>query len=98
MNQERLAKVILAPHVSEKSTLAADRNRQYVFRVLSDASKSEIKGAVEQMFNVKVESVTTSIARGKVKRAASGSGKRSNFKKAYVRLQPGQDIDFLGQQ
>lgn len=98
MNQERLARIILAPHVSEKSTSAADRNRQYAFRVLNDASKGEIKRAVELMFNVKVDSVTTSIARGKMKRAASGFGKRANFKKAYVRLEEGQDIDFLGSQ
>lgn len=98
MNQERLAKIIVAPHVSEKGTVVADQNRQHVFRVLLDASKREIKDAVEQLFNVKVESVTTSIARGKVKRAAAGYGRRSNFKKAYVRLQVGHDIDILGPQ
>ncbi|KAF0192902.1 MAG: rplW [Gammaproteobacteria bacterium] len=97
MNQERLSKIIVAPHVSEKSTAAADKNHQHVFRVLTDASKREIRDAVEQLFNVKVDSVTTLVARGKVKRAGAGFGKRANFKKAYVRLQPGHDIDILGQ-
>lgn len=98
MNQERLMKIILAPHVSEKSTIAAERDRQFVFKVAADATKSEIKGAVELMFEVKVDSVTTAIARGKTKRFGRSFGKRSNYKKAYVRLQEGHDIDFLGPQ
>ena len=98
MNQERLMKIVLAPHVSEKGSVAAERDRQFVFKVASDATKGEIKHAVELMFDVKVDSVTTVIARGKIKRFGGGFGKRSNFKKAYVRLQPGHDIDFLGSQ
>lgn len=94
MNQERLMKILLAPHVSEKSTLVADTNRQFVFKVLPDASRPEIKQAVEKMFDVEVQAVQVVNVPGKVKRFGT-PGKRSDWKKAYVKLKPGQDIDFL---
>jgi len=96
MNDERLMKVLLAPHVSEKSTRIADSSNQVVFRVLPDACKPEIKRAVEKMFNVEVMSVRTAAYKGKQKRFQRTLGKRSDWKKAYVRLKPGHDIDFLG--
>ena len=96
MNQERMFKVLLGPHVSEKATVVAEENNQVVFRVASDATKPEIKKAVEQLFNVKVEGVQVCNLKGKRKRTRYGMGKRSDLRKAYVRLQEGQDIDFLG--
>ena len=96
MNEERLMKVLVAPHVSEKSTRIADSSNQVVFRVLPDACKPEIKRAVEKMFNVEVEHVRTASVKGKQKRFQRTPGRRSNWKKAYVRLKPGHDIDFLG--
>ncbi len=96
MNDERLMKVLLAPHVSEKSTRIADSSNQVVFRVLPDACKPEIKRAVEKLFNVEVMHVRTVSYKGKQKRFQRMLGKRSNWKKAYVRLKPGHDIDFLG--
>ena len=94
MNQERILQVLLMPHVSEKSTLAADRVSQHVFRVLPDANKLEIKRAVESLFNVKVASVNMVNMKGKRKRFGAVQGKRSAWKKAYVKLMPGYDIDF----
>lgn len=96
MNEHRLMRIILAPVVSEKSALGADNHDQYTFRVLRDASKAEIKLAVEKMFEVKVEGVTTSNVKGKAKRFGLSNGKRSDWKKATVRLQSGQEIDFIG--
>jgi large subunit ribosomal protein L23 len=96
MNQERLMTVLLAPHISEKSTTVAERNKQFVFRVRPDADKVEIKGAVELMFNVQVAAVRTTNLKGKVKRAGRRIGRRSDWKKAYVSLKPGFDIDFTG--
>ncbi|HWQ95200.1 MAG TPA: 50S ribosomal protein L23 [Gammaproteobacteria bacterium] len=96
MNQERLMTVLLAPHISEKSTTVAERNKQFVFRVRPDADKGEIKGAVELMFNVQVAAVRTANLKGKVKRAGRRGGRRSDWKKAYVSLKPGFDIDFTG--
>lgn len=98
MNRERLMKILLAPHVSEKATLVADRHRQFVFRVAPDASKPEIKAAVEELFKVEVDRVHVVNCRGKVKRHGAMYGKRPNFKKAYVALKPGFDIDFMGPQ
>lgn len=98
MNQERLMKVLLVPHVSEKASTVADKHKQFVFKVVSDATKGEIKGAVELMFDVKVDKVRVMNYTGKTKRFGSSSGKRSDFKKAYVALKPGFDIDFMGQQ
>ncbi len=94
MNQERIFKVLLGPHVSEKATGLAESKDQIVFKVETTATKLEIKKAVEQLFNVKVESVSTLNVKGKTKRTVRGLGKRTDWKKAYVSLQPGQDIDF----
>ena len=91
---ERLMNVVLAPVVSEKSTRVADKNRQYVFRVADDASKPEVKAAVELLFKTKVQSVTVSNVKGKSKRFGRFNGRRRNWKKAYVRLAAGQEINF----
>ena len=96
MNQERLMTVLLEPHVSEKATLANERGNQVVFKVRRDATKTEIGKAVEMMFEVKVEAVQVAVAKGKAKRFGQMHGRRSDWKKAYVRLAPGQTIDFLG--
>lgn len=95
MNEERLMKVLVAPHISEKSTLVGDAHNQVVFRVLPDAKKPEIKKAVEKLFNVQVVSVQVANYKGKSKGFARLSGKRPDWKKAYVRLAEGHDIDFL---
>lgn len=96
MSIERLSQVLVAPHVSEKSAGLADDSNQHVFKVLPNASKQEIKNAVEQMFQVKVASVQTVNVRGKNKRFGRTFGKRSDWKKAYVRLEAGHDIEFTG--
>ncbi|WP_020406331.1 50S ribosomal protein L23 [Hahella ganghwensis] len=95
MNQERLYKVLLGPHISEKATLLAEINNQVVFRVAPDAKKPEIKKAVESLFDVKVESVQVVNIKGKTKRTMRGLGKRNDVRKAYVRLAAGQTIDFV---
>lgn len=95
INEERLLKVILAPHVSEKATIAAENNT-VTFKVLKDANKTEIKQAVEKLFEVEVTSVRTVNNKGKVKRHGTSFGKRSDWKKAYVSLKEGHDIDFVG--
>lgn len=92
MSQERLMKVLLAPHVSEKSTLAADSIRQHVFKVLPDATKLEVKRAVELLFSVQVSQVRVLNVKGKLKRQGKSRGRRSDWKKAYVKLAPGNDI------
>ena len=94
MNQERVFKVLLGPHISEKATVLADKKSQFVFKVATDATKLEIKKAVESLFNVNVAAVNTVNVLGKTKRNARGLGKRNDWKKAYVSLQPGQDLDF----
>jgi large subunit ribosomal protein L23 len=91
-----LYQVILAPHVSEKTTRVAEKNSQIVFRVRRDASKPVIKQAVEKMFNVQVEAVTVTNVKGKEKKFGKTPGRRQDWKKAYVRLKPGQDINFAG--
>ena len=96
MNVERLHQVLRRPIVSEKSTNAAESSQQVVFEVLNDATKNEIKTAVEGLFDVSVEGVQVINVRGKVKRFGKTPGKRTNWKKAYVRLAEGDDIDFLG--
>ena len=96
MNEQRLLKVLLAPHVSEKATMAAEVSNTFVFKVLPDANKAEIKAAVEKLFEVEVEGVRTTNVKGKVKRHGASFGKRSDWKKAYVVLKEGQDIDFVG--
>jgi len=94
--QERLMQIILGPHVSEKSTAAAEASRHVVFRVRTDASKPEIKRAVELLFEVKVDDVSVVSVPGKIKRFGMRRGRQSSWKKAYVRLAPGQDLDFIG--
>lgn len=96
MNQERLMQVLVTPHVSEKSTLAADKAGQHVFKVLPDATKIEVRKAVELMFEVKVDAVRVVNVKGKTKRFQQQAGKRKDYKKAYVRLAAGQDISFEG--
>lgn len=96
MKEEQLYQVLLAPHVSEKGTLLADSHRHFVFRVQPQATKPEIKRAVETAFKVEVESVQLLNVRGKIKRSGRTPGKRKNWKKAYVQLKPGHDIDFMG--
>ena len=94
MNQERVFQVLVAPHVSEKAAIVADSNNQYVFKVAVDATKAEIKKSVEQLFKVKVDNVSTLKVKGKVKRNRFGYSTKPTWKKAYVRLEQGQDIDF----
>lgn len=94
MSTERLMKVLMSPLMTEKSTRIADSARQYAFKVVKDASKPEIKAAVELLFNVKVENVRVINTQGKAKRHGAMMGRRSDWKKAYVKLTSGQDIDF----
>ncbi len=94
MNQERLYTVLIGPVVSEKSTMIADKNNQIAFRVIQDATKSEVKAAVEMLFKVKVASVQILNQKGKEKRFGRFNGKRSNVRKAYVTLPQGQEINF----
>ena len=94
MNEERSLKVILGPIVSEKSTEIADSLKQFVFRVIDNATKLEVKRAVESLFKVEVAKVNVLNVKGKTKNFKQISGKRRNFKKAYVTLKPGQDINF----
>ena len=93
-NSERLAVVLLAPVVSEKGTYIADKHEQVIFRVLQDATKPEVKAAVEAMFKVEVESVQIANVGGKKKRFGQYSGQRRSWKKAYVCLKAGQEINF----
>ena len=93
-SQERLMKVLLAPQISEKATHVADKNEQVVFRVITDATKPEIKAAVEMMFKVSVDSVQVVNVMGKVKRSGRVIGRRNDWKKAYVCLAAGQEINF----
>lgn len=96
MNQERMHQILLSPHVSEKASLLADETNQHVFKVVSTATKSEVKQAVEGMFKVKVEKVRILNVKGKAKRFGGRIGKRSDLRKAYVTLMPDNDIDFAG--
>lgn len=91
---DRLYKVLLGPHVSEKSTMVGDAGNQVVFKVANDATKTDVKAAVEAMFQVKVDNVTVANVKGKNRRFGQRHGKRSDWKKAYVRLAEGQDIEF----
>jgi len=95
MNRERLMKVLLSPVISEKASMA-EASDQYAFRVVPDATKREIGRAVELMFDVKVDRVQVLNVKGKNKRFGRRLGKRPGWRKAYVRLQPGHDIDFGG--
>jgi large subunit ribosomal protein L23 len=93
-SQERLMKILLAPQISEKATYVADKHEQVIFRVSPDATKPEIKAAVEMMFKVNVNSVQVSCVKGKIKRMGRIMGRRNDWKKAYVCLAPGQEINF----
>jgi large subunit ribosomal protein L23 len=95
-HQEKLMRVLLGPHVSEKSTAVAEGSKQVVFKVRLDATKHDIRRAVESLFEVKVENVTVARMPSKAKRFGTKMGRRSAWKKAYVRLAPGHDIDFVG--
>ncbi|AWI75828.1 MAG: 50S ribosomal protein L23 [Betaproteobacteria bacterium HGW-Betaproteobacteria-13] len=94
ITQERLLQVLLAPQISEKATYVADKNEQVVFKVASDATKPEVKAAVELLFKVQVESVQVLNVKGKVKRSGRTVGRRKDWKKAFVCLKPGQEINF----
>jgi large subunit ribosomal protein L23 len=93
-NQERLLQVLLAPQISEKATYVADKNEQVIFIVAPDATKPEIKAAVELLFKVEVESVQMANTKGKIKRFGRTLGRRSDVRKAFVSLKPGQEINF----
>ena len=93
-NNERLMLVLLAPQISEKSTFVGEKNNQYVFRVLPDATKPEIKAAIELLFKKKVRSVQVANVKGKEKRSGRTIGRRRNWKKAYVSLMPGEEITY----
>ena len=95
MNQERLMQVLLAPQISEKATYIAEQNEQVVFRVATDATKPEVKAAVELLFKVEVEAVRIANVKGKTKRFGRSMGKRKGWKKAYVSLKAGQEINFV---
>ncbi len=95
MNEERLLKILLAPHMSEKSNRLTERYNQVAFKVTRDATKPEIKDAVELLFKVKVTGVTVLNVKGKRKRFGALVGRRSDWKKAYVSLEAGHEIDFL---
>lgn len=92
--QQRLMQVLLAPTVSEKSTMIGDKHNQIVFRVRDDATKDEVKAAVELLFKVQVEGVQMLNVRGKSKRFGRFMGRRNHWKKAYVRVKAGQEINF----
>jgi len=96
-DESRLAQVLVAPIVSEKATFAAEKHNQVLFKVLRDATKPEIKAAVELMFKVEVESVSTVVQKGKVKRFGKSIGRRDHVKKAYVSLKKGQELNFSGE-
>jgi len=95
MSNDRVYKVLLGPHVSEKATLATELRNQVVFKVVADATKPEVKEAVEALFDVKVDSVQMVNLKGKSKRTARGLGRRKGVRKAYVRLSDGHSIDFV---
>ena len=96
MSNERLYKVLLSPRMTEKSTRIGESSNQYVFKVTTDSNKKEIKDAVEKLFEVNVESVRIVNVKGKSKSFKLRTGRRNDWKKAYVRVQEGQVIDFLG--
>lgn len=93
-NPERLLQVLVAPQISEKATYIADKNEQVVFVVTPDATKPEVKAAVEMLFKVEVKSVQIANLKGKIKRAGRKMGRRSDVRKAFVCLKAGQEINF----
>ena len=96
-DEGRLSQVLLAPIISEKATHLGEKRNQVLFKVLRDATKPEIKAAVELMFKVEVASVSTLVQKGKVKRFGRSTGRRDHVKKAYVSLKPGQELNFSGE-
>jgi large subunit ribosomal protein L23 len=96
-DENRLATILMAPIISEKATLVAEKNNQVLFKVLRDATKPEIKAAVELLFKVEVESVSTVVQKGKVKKFGRSIGRRDHVKKAYVSLKAGQELNFSGE-
>ena len=96
-DENRLATILMAPIISEKATSVAEKNNQVLFKVLRDASKPEIKAAVELLFKVEVESVSTVVQKGKVKKFGRSIGRRDHVKKAYVSLKAGQELNFSGE-
>lgn len=96
MSKNRLYQILLSPRVTEKTTRVGEQSNQYVFHVIKNAKKSEVRGAVEMLFDVSVESVRIVNVKGKNKAFRQRMGKRSDWKKAYVRVQEGQVIDLLG--
>jgi large subunit ribosomal protein L23 len=96
-DENRLAQILLAPIISEKATAISEKNNQVLFKVLRDATKPEIKAAVELLFKVEVESVQTVLQKGKVKKFGRSIGRRDHVKKAYVSLKAGQELDFSGE-
>lgn len=96
MNKERLARLLIGPHISEKAENAAEKFRHVVFKVLPNATKFEVKNAVEAMFNVKVANVNVLNVKGKKKKSGQRIGRRKDWKKAYVELCEGHDINFAG--
>jgi len=95
-DSERLLQILLAPQISEKSTLVGELDNQVVFKVTCDATKPEIKAAVELLFKVEVQGVQVANVKGKVKRSGRFTGRRNHWKKAYVSLKAGQEISFAG--
>ena len=93
MNEQRIFQVLRAPHISEKAAIVGDAANQHVFKVATDAKKDEIKAAVEQLFSVKVSKVRTANVKGKSKRQGTRLGKRNDWKKAYITLEQGHEID-----
>ena len=96
-DENRLATILMAPIISEKATSVAEKNNQVLFKVLRDATKPEIKAAVELLFKVEVEKVSTVTQKGKVKRFGRSIGRRDHVKKAYVSLKAGQELNFSGE-
>ena len=95
--EDRVAQILVAPIVSEKSTMVSDKHNQVLFQVLRDATKPEIKAAVELMFKVEVDSVQTVLQKGKAKKFGRSMGRRDHVKKAYVSLKAGQELNFSGE-
>ena len=97
MNEQKIMSILLEPKVTEKSSMIGELNNQYVFKVSKSATKPEIKKAIELMFDgAEVESVQVTNVKGKRKIFKRSPGQRANWKKAYIKLQPGFDIDFMG--
>lgn len=96
INEERLLKVLRAPHVSEKASAVMKKNNTIVLKVTKDATKAEVKAAVQKLFEVEVKNVNALLIKGKTKRHGQRSGRRKNWKKAYITLKDGQNLDFIG--